>query len=108
MNFDINEVIADMAGAIKGEVGDAWSEVQSVANQFLTKRKERLALLAELTITGDITIGQLELRLKHEQLLAEAEFHAIAVISKAIAQRAANAAMDVLKTAVQTAIGAAL
>lgn len=108
MNFDINEVIADMASAIKGEVGDAWSEVQSTANQFLTSRKVRLELLAELTISGDLSQDQLDLRLKHEELLAEAEFHAIAVITKAIAQRAANAAINSLKSAVQTALDAAL
>lgn len=108
MNFDINEVIADMAGAIRGEVGDAWSEVKPTANQFLNARKNRLELLAELTIAGDLTEEQLRLRLKHEELLAEAEFHAIAVITKAIAQRAANAAMDILKSAVNTAIDSAI
>jgi hypothetical protein len=108
MNFDINEVIADMAGAIRGEVGDSWTEVQPIANQFLNSRKNRLELLAEMTITGDLSQEKLDLRLKHEELLAEAEFHAIAVITKAIAQRAANAAMDVLKKAVKTAIEAAL
>lgn len=106
MEFDINEVLADMAQAIKGEVGDAWTEVQAVANQFLHQRKIRLELLAELTLSGDLTMDKLELRLNHERLLAEAEFHAIAVITKATAQRAANAAMDILKKAVQSILDA--
>ena len=108
MDFNIDEVIADMAGAIRNEVGDSWSEVQSVANHFLNRRKERLELLSEMTISGDISFEKLETRLKHEELLAEAEFHAIAVITKAIAQRAANAAMDVLKSAVKTVLDAAI
>lgn len=108
MNFDINEVIADMASAIENEVGESWNEVRSTANQFLNNRKNRLELLAELTIDGDLNFQQLELRLKHEKLLAEAELHVVAIITKVIAQRAANAAMDVLKAAIKTIINATI
>jgi hypothetical protein len=105
MKFDINEVLADMAAAIKGEVKDNWPEVKSVANQFLQNRKERLALLADLRISGEINEEKFESRLSDEKLVAEAELHSIAVISKAIAQNAANAAIKILGKAVKTAIG---
>ena len=108
MELDFNEVLADMLGVVKNEVGEHWDEVKSVANTFFEKRKERLELLADMRINGDINQAKFETRLEHEKLLAEAEFHAIAVISKAIAQRAANAAIDVLKKAVATVIGAAI
>jgi hypothetical protein len=107
MKFDINEVIAEMVAAVKDVVGENWNEVLTVANQFLQNRKERLELLAELRISGDITKKRFESRLKDETLIAEAEFHAIAVISKAIAQKAANAVMEVLENAVKTAINIA-
>lgn len=107
MKFDINEVIAEMVAAVKDVVGENWNEVLTVANQFLQSRKERLELLAELRISGDITKKRFESRLKDEKLIAEAEFHAIAVISKAVAQNAANAAMEVLENAVKTAINIA-
>lgn len=108
MDFDFNEVLADMLSAVKGEVGEHWEEVKSVANSFFERRKVRLELLADMRIQGDINQAKFEKRLEHEQLLAEAEFHAIAVITKAIAQRAANAALDVLKKAVKAAMDAAL
>lgn len=108
MNFDINEVLANMLSAIKGTVGDNWDEVKSIANQFLQRKKERLELLAVLRINGDLSQEKFESRLKDEKLIAEAELHAIAVISKAIAQKAANAAMDILEKAVKGAISAAL
>jgi hypothetical protein len=107
MKFDINEVIAEMVAAVKDVVGENWNEVLTVANQFLQNRKERLELLAELRISGDISKKRFESRLKDETLIAEAEIHAIAVISKAIAQKAANAAMEVLENAVKTAINIA-
>jgi hypothetical protein len=107
MKFDINEVIAEMVAAVKDTVGENWNEVLSVANHFFQMKKERLELLAELRIAGDITQKRFESRLKDEKLIAEAEFHAIAVISKAIAQKAANAAIEVLENAVKTAINLA-
>ena len=99
--FDINEVLSEMLAAVKGTVEDNWDEVKSVANEFLQRRKERLELLAELTLTGDLTLEKLKSRLEDEKLLLEAELHAIAIISKAIAQKAANAALDVLYKAIK-------
>lgn len=107
MKFDINEVIAEMITAVKDTVGENWNEVLSVASHFFQMKKERLELLAELRIAGDISQKRFESRLKDEKLIAEAEFHAIAVISKAIAQKAANAAIEVLENAVKTAINLA-
>jgi hypothetical protein len=105
MKFDINEVLAGMMGAIKNTVTENWDEVKSVANQFLQRRKYRLELLAELRISAEISQEKFESRLKDEKLIVEAELHAIAVILKAIAQKAANAAIGVLENAVKTAAG---
>jgi hypothetical protein len=104
MNFDINEVLSDMVSAIKGVVEDNWDEVKSTANQFLQRRKERLELLADLRIKNEISQEKFESRLLDEKLVLEAELHAIAVISKAIAQKATNAALEVLEKAVKVAI----
>ena len=104
MNFDINEVLSNMLSEIKGTVEDNWDEVKSTANQFLQRKKERLELLAELRINGELSQEKFESRLKDEKLIVEAELHAIAVISKAIAQKAANAAMEIFEQAVKVAI----
>jgi hypothetical protein len=105
MNFDINEIVAQMVDIVKTNVSENWEEVRNVTNQFLQRKKERLELLADLRITGEISQERFESRLKDEELIMEAELHAIAVITKAKAQKAANAAIDVLKKAVMTAIG---
>ncbi|WP_372771939.1 hypothetical protein [Mangrovibacterium sp.] len=70
----------------------------------MQRRKERLELLAKLRITGEITHDRFLSRLEDEKLVMEAELHALTVVSKAIAQRAANAAIDTLCAAVNTAI----
>lgn len=108
MKLDINEILADMLSAIKGTVTENWDEVKGTANQFLQNRKERLELLAKLRIDNELTQEKFESYLEDEKLVLEAELHAIAVISKAIAQKATNAAIDVLKKAIKSIISAAL
>jgi hypothetical protein len=104
MNFNINEVLSGMLSAIKGNVEDNWDLVKATANQFLQNKKERLELLASLRITGEISQEKFDSRISDEKLVLEAELHAIAVISKAIAQNAANAAIKMLLDAVKAAI----
>lgn len=108
MNFDINNVVDEMLSVIKGTVTDNWKEVKPVAEQFFQRRKERLELLAELRITGELGQEKFESRLFDEKLIVEAELNAIAVISKAIAQKATNAAIDIFQKAVIKAISTVL
>ena len=104
MKLDINKIIDDMLAGVKGTVADNWNEVKAVTEQFMERRKERLFLLAELRISGDLTEERFKSRLEDEKLVLEAELNAMAVITKAVAQRAANVAIDILEQAVKAAI----
>ena len=104
MAFDINETLADMLGSIKATVKDNWNMVKDTANAFLQSKKDRLELLTSLRIQNEISKEFYLKRLEDEKKILESELHAVAVITKAIAQRAANAAIDVLDKAVSKAI----
>jgi hypothetical protein len=104
MKLDINKIISDMLAGIKGTVADNWDEVKAVAEQFMKNRRDSLLLIAELFISGEITEEKFKSRLEDEKLVLEAQLNAMAVITKAIAQRAANAAIDILEQAVKAAI----
>jgi hypothetical protein len=108
MNFDINTVLADMSSAVKDIVSENWDETKSVANRFLQNRKERLALLSKLRIEGNLSEEKFRSRLEDEKLILEAELNALEVISKAIAQNAANAAINALEKAVFKAISSTI
>ena len=108
MSFNINEVSSGMLSAIKGSVAEDWPQVKTTAERFLQNKKDRLALLAELRIKGELSQAKFESRLQDEKLILEAELNALAVLSKAIAQNAANAALEILGKAVTAAISAAL
>lgn len=108
MSFNINEISTEMLSAIKGVVAEDWPEVKATAEHFLHNKKERLALIAELRIKGELSQAKFESRLLDEKLILEAELNALSVLSKAIAQNAANAALEILGKAVNAAISAAL
>lgn len=105
MAFDINEVVAEMAGAVKITVKDDWQLVKETAGTFLQTRKDRLELLASLRLNNEISQKFFLKRLEDEKKILESELHAVSIITKAMAQRAANAAIDVLSKAVSTVIG---
>ncbi|MHB9143099.1 MAG: hypothetical protein ACYC25_14610 [Paludibacter sp.] len=104
MSIDINKVIADMLAAIKGTVVDKHEKVESIAKQFLIQNKETLLLIAELRISGELDDEDFKSRMEDQKLVLEAQFNALQVISKAIAQQAANAAIDVLEKAIITVV----
>jgi hypothetical protein len=104
MAFDLNETLSEMLGAVKKTVGDNWSMIKETANNFLQDRKDRLELLVSLRLNNEINNEFFLKRLQDEKKIFESELHAVAVISKAIAQKAANAAIDILEKAVMSAI----
>ena len=104
MAFDINETVAQMLGAVKTTVKDNWSMVKETANTFLQTRKDRLELLASLRLSDEISQKFFLKRLEDEKKILESELHAVAIITKAIAQKAANAALDILSKAVSKAL----
>ena len=108
MKFDINETLDQMLAAIKGSVGENWPQVKATASQFLENKKERLNLLAELRIAGDLSHEKFMSRLEDEKLIAEAELNALKVLSKAMAQDAANAGISVLEKTVKGILDAVL
>ena len=104
MTFDINSVVSDMLSAMKGKIDGDWDSVKFNANQFLERNKQQFKLLADLRISGDIHEITFQARLTDEKILIEAELNALAVVSKTIAQNAANAAINALKIAVSLAL----
>jgi hypothetical protein len=104
MAIDINEIIPRMLEAIKSEVKNDWNSVKGAAAGFLQNKKDRLSFLAALRLNNQISDEDFKQRLKNEELIFEAELHAVALIARVTAQNAANAAIAVLSKAVATAI----
>jgi hypothetical protein len=104
MQIDINEVLANMLGAIKNSVKEDWPLVKTAAAGYVQDKKDRLELLTQLRLTNGISNEIFLARLADEKDILASELHSIAILSKVAAQNAANAALDVLSKAVDIAL----
>jgi hypothetical protein len=104
MAFDINEVVAQMLDTIKTTTEDNWNIVKGTANTYLQDRKSRLELLASLKLQNQISQEFFLSRMADEEKILESELHSIAIITKSIAQKAANAAIDILQKAIMQVV----
>ena len=95
MSFDFDAVLGDMLGAVKESVDADWQELSDYSKQVLENEKQTLKDLAQLRLDGDITDEELKSELEDEKDTVEAELAAIQVVTKAMAQKAANAAISI-------------
>lgn len=104
MNLDIGNLFKEMAATagetLQGEAGDLSAEVLSV----LDKNRESLAELVEARTNGDINEEEFNIELQREKAILEAEMISLEIISKSAVQKAMNAAMDTLMSAVKMAV----
>lgn len=104
MDFNLNEVLADMLSAMKNSFGNDWGVVKETANDFVQSKKIRLERLAKRRLAGTIDHEFFLDRLEDEKDILASELHAIAIVSAVLAQNAANAAIDVLTNAIEALI----
>lgn len=104
MGLDINnvfKVMAKTAGeSLQGEAGNIGGEVLSL----LDRNKESIAELVTARCNGDITEEEFDIELQREKSILEAEMISLEIIGKSAVQKAMNAAMDTLASAVKIAI----
>jgi hypothetical protein len=101
MNFDLKETAEAMQAAFKGAVGEHWKDASGLVGQMLKGYERRMLLLAKAVEAGEITLDEVPAHLDDQRLIWEAQMEAIKTLSKAIAQKAVNAALDVLYTALK-------
>ena len=104
MNLDINKVMADVLSVLKGTVEKNQDKVESVAKQFVLQNKDTLLMIAQLRLSGELSDEEAKSRIEDQKFVLEAQFNALQVVSKAIAQQAANAVFDVLEKAAVAAV----
>jgi hypothetical protein len=104
MSFDINKVINDMAQAIRDEVKVNIGDIKEYANKILENEKQSLEELGQARVSGEIDDETFEKELEREKKVVEAELLTIKIMTKALAQKAVNAAIDIFAKAVKLAI----
>jgi hypothetical protein len=104
-SIDINKVASDMLNVAKGVLTTQWASVEPFAKLQFKQLAQNLELIVSLKIAEKITEEQCGLLLsmhKHSQTILLISLEGISIVA---AENAINAALGVVKDAVNTAIG---
>ena len=104
MSFDINKVLTDMANAISEVVEGGAGDVTGAIKEILEAEKESLKELGKAKLAGEITQEVFDREIEREKKVVEAELLTIKIMTKVLAQKAVNAAIDVFVKAVKAVI----
>jgi len=101
-------LVAALIAAMKGALTAHWNLAQPYATTEARKLSETARLIVTGYAKGEINAAQAKILVRMQANAAQAVLTAIATIGMIAAQDAVNAALGVLKTAVNTAAGVAL
>jgi len=104
MAFDMEKTLDDMIDAIAGVVAGEWPRIKTCVEQALRTEKEALEAIAEARLSGEIDDAELESQLEDEKDALQAALLVCQIRTKVMAQKAANAATEVLTTAIEAAL----
>jgi uncharacterized protein YaaN involved in tellurite resistance len=104
MEFDIENTVNQMLFAIRFSVQKDLVEVNTTARQFFEMNKKRYEKLVEYRLAGKIDEQNFKSRLEDEKRMLEVQLNTLTILTKVMAQNAANAAFDVLESAVRTCL----
>ena len=108
MAFDFEETFKDMFDAAEGIVEGDFPELKSKLKEVLNNEKDALKEIAEARIRGEITDEDLKSQIEDEKITLESGILMLEVQAKVTLQNALNAAMNVLKSALEKAINAGI
>ena len=104
MSLNIGEVLKDMADAMKDSVREDVGDISEYAKQILENKKESLEELGAARLSGEIDDEIFDREINREKTVVETELLTIQIMTKAQAQKAVNAAIDVFVQAVKVAL----
>jgi hypothetical protein len=103
-DFNIEEVALSMLSALQGELKKDWPAAKATMENFMRRQQRILETEALYRINGQLDEENYKSRLEDKKRLMEAQLEAVKAVSKAMAQKAANAAIEVLENAVLLAL----
>jgi poly(A) polymerase Pap1 len=103
-DFNIEEVALSMLSALQGELKKDWPAAKATMEDFIRRQQRILEIEALYRINGQLDEENYKSRLEDKKRLMEAQLEAVKAVSKAMAQKAANAAIEVLENAVLLAL----
>ncbi len=104
MSFDIGAVLGDMTDAVRNAVSDDSGKVGGYAKRIMENEREALEELAQARFSGKIAEDEFNEEVEREKKVIEAGLLTLEIMTKAMAQKAVNSAIDVFVKAVKLVI----
>lgn len=106
MSFDFEATFESMVGAAQTELLEDTEQIRNQMKQILEDEKDRLKLIAAIKLDPTATEAEFDVALENEKDVLKNAALALEIQVRATAQQAINAAINVLNTALNTAIQA--
>ena len=106
--IDFSKLITDMLGAAKGQLSNHWKEAKPFAEKEINSFAENIKLIAKLKLTGEITEEQAKLYIDIQKSSMRIVLLTIQGLGILAVEAAINAAIDVVRSTVNTALGWAI
>ena len=103
--IDVDKLIKDMAAAAQGVIKKKWPDAKRYAEAEFKKIGDSLAFIAEEVARGHMSKEQARLHIKLQQNASQQVLMMIQGLSILTAEAAINAAIDVIRGTVNTALG---
>jgi len=103
--IDVDSVAQQMITAAKAVLGEKWPEAKKFAESESRKFAQNMAEIALWKTTGEITEEQARVLSRLHQRSMKMVLTALEGISLAMAEKAINSAIDVVRNVVNSAIG---
>jgi hypothetical protein len=104
MAFNVGELVKKMFEAFESSLADKWPEVKDYAEAEAKKLAESLVMIEKLVLTNQISEDQAKLHFQIQQNATRMVLLTIEGLGIIAVEQAINAALDVLKDTVNTAL----
>ncbi|MGH8752885.1 MAG: hypothetical protein ACREUJ_03225 [Burkholderiales bacterium] len=108
MSLNVSALAKDMVAAFTGVLKDKAPDIKSYAESEAKKLAHTLVMIEKLVIVGKIDEEEAKLHLEIQKNAARTVFLTIEGLGVLAVEQAINAALDVVKGAVNKALGFAL
>lgn len=102
--FDVNTILNDMAEAVQKTAAGEAGKINGYAERIMANEKTALEELAQARRFEEISDEEFLDEVEREKQVVQAELLTLQIMSKAMAQKAVNAAMDIFVNAVKLAL----
>ncbi len=105
MALDVSQLLPAMVDAARGALAEDWPEARAYAESELRKFAETLDMIARLTTDGTMTPERARSHIEFQKHSMRAVLLTLEGLGLLAVENAVNAALDVVRDTVNTALG---